>query len=184
MKGILCACSILIWILISVSGVFAQTEETNDEVLLKRAVPLSDNKFHELNIKRDGVYLDRIRKNKSDGLFKTVTFLSETAEYWEYDNSGYWLLLGTGIATGMCGIPYYAMIHIDSNGNIRVSKESPPACIGDFPILIEFKLGFDKQCDIRPTWKISNSLEFDGCTFNWRDLQIKQKTKTRKRTGK
>jgi hypothetical protein len=88
------------------------------------------------------------------------------------------------MATGMCGIPRFAMIHIDSNGNIRVSKESPPACIGDFPILIEFKLSFDKQCGKRPVWKISNSLEFDGCTFNWRDLQTKQKTKTRRRNSK
>ncbi len=172
------------WILISVSAVFSQTEQTNGEVLLKRAVSLSDNKFHELKIKRDGIYLDGVRKTKSDGLFLTVTFLSETAEYWEYDNSGYWLLLGTDMATGMCGIPHYAMIHIDSGGNIRVSKVSPPACIGDFPILIEFKIRFDKQCHQRPVWKISNSLEFDGCTFNWKDLQTKQKTKTKKRNSK
>ena len=182
MKGLLSACLILLWIPLSVSVVVAQIEEISDAVLLKRVVILPDNKFHELEIKRDGVYLDRIRKNRSDGLFKTVTFLSETAEYWEYDNSGYWLLLGTGMATGMCGIPYYAMIHIDSNGNIRVSKESPPACIGDYPILIEFKLGFDKQCDTRPIWKISNSLEFDGCTFSWRDLQTKQAPRTRKKS--
>lgn len=170
-----------LWILISVSIIFAQTGEADSEILLKRQISLSDNKFHELEIKRDGVYLDGFRKNKSENLFVTVTFLSETAEYWELDNSGYWLLLGSDMATGMCGIPHYAMIHIDSNGNIRVSKESPPACIGDWPVLIEFKLSFDKQCDTRPVWKISNSLEFDGCTFNWKDLQTKKKPTQRRK---
>ncbi|MFN0141529.1 MAG: hypothetical protein ACKVQW_15765 [Pyrinomonadaceae bacterium] len=169
-----------LWILISVSVIFSQKGGTDDEVLLKRSIFLSDNKFHELEIKNDGIYLDRVRRNRSDGLFRIVTFVSETGEYWESDE-GHWILVSTGMATGICGMPYYAMIYIDSNGNIRVSKESPPACIGDFPILIEFKLSFDKQCDTRPVWKISNSLEFDGCTFNWKDLQAKRKQPPRKK---
>lgn len=166
--------------LISVSGIFSQTGEIKDEVLLKRRISLSDKKFHELEIKNDGVYLDGIRKNRSEGLFRIVTFVSETGEYWESDE-GHWILLSTGMATGICGMPYYAIIYIDSDGNIRVSKESPPACIGDFPVSIEFKLSFDKQCDTRPVWKISNSLEFDGCTFNWKDLQTKKKPVPRKK---
>jgi hypothetical protein len=59
-KGLLSTCFIVLWILISVSGVFAQAAETNDTVLLRRAISLSDNKFHELEIKRDGVF----RQNK------------------------------------------------------------------------------------------------------------------------
>ena len=163
---------------------FAQSEV--NETLLTKQLQLADKNFHKLEIKSDGVYLDgknkgNLKRLNEESGFGSTFFFSETADYWGIsEDSGYWILVGTSMATGMCGIPTYAMIYVDGRGNVRVSKESPPACIGDFPIKIEFDLNFDKQCDRHPIWKISNSLEFDGCTFSWKDLQIKTKTKTRK----
>ncbi len=165
--------------------VLAQIDD--DEIIFTKKLQLSDKAFHDLEIKSEGVFLDKKNKGNlkevnSDIGFGSAYFISETYSYWELDDfNGYWLLFGTSTATGMCGMPTYAMIYVDGKGNVRVSKESPTVCIGDFPIKIEFNLNFDKRCDTRPIWKISNSLEFDGCTFAWKEINQKTIVKKRKK---
>lgn len=171
---------ILLFCLILSSTIYISAQIEADEVLFSKAIILSDEKIHKLEIKSDGVYLDSNIKNKSNNFFTTVTFLSETDEYWKYENSGTWLLVGTDTATGMCGLPTYAMIFVDSYGNVRVSKESPSVCIGDFPFSINFKL--DSKVgqtidDSIPIWIISNSLEFNGKTFLWKEIKVSKRTR-------
>jgi hypothetical protein len=182
MKLIIC---ITVLTLMSYFSVLAQTGD--DEVIFTKKLQLSDKAFHNLEIKTDGVFLDGKNKGNlkeiySEIGFGSAYFISETYSYWELEDfSGYWLLFGTSTASGMCGMPTYAMIYVEGKGNIRVSKQSPQVCIGDFPIKIEFNLSFDKQCNTRPVWKISNSLEFDGCTFAWKEIKPKTIVKTRKK---
>jgi len=152
-------------------------------------IELADGEFHKLEIKDDGVYLDGRVKGKlkvSTGENISVAVLiMETPEYWNYPDSGFYYILGIEMATGMCGIPTYAAIHVDANGNVRVSNASPSACIGDFPISVEFKLNFKVGQTVgngTPTWRLSTALEFNGQTFLWKDLQkpVKSKIKRKK----
>ncbi len=165
-------------------SVFIPQSESTKDVLLTRMIQLADGKFHKLEIKGDGVYLDEKVKGKLQGStgesVSVAVLIMETSEYWNYPDLGFYYILGIEMATGMCGIPTYAAIHVDESGNIRVSKASPSACIGDFPISVEFKLNF--KADVTPIWKLSTALEFDGRTFLWKDLQklIKPKAKRKK----
>lgn len=173
---------ILVFFLIVISTTYISAQVESDETLFSKAIILSDAKTHKLEIKDDGVYLDGKIKNKSDELFVTVTYLSETQEYWKYENSGNWFLVGTDTATGMCGTPNYAMIFVDSYGNIRVLKKSPSVCIGDFPISINFKLDIktgQRMDEASPIWNISNTLQFDGKLFGWKEIKAKKITRKR-----
>ena len=165
------------------SPVFAQTED----VLLTRSIQLADGEFHKLEIKSDGVYIDGVAKGRlkrSSVGFNIAVLIMETPEYWAVEDSGFYYLLGVDTATGMCGIPAYAAIYVDANGNVRVSDVSPSACVGDFPSSVEFKLNVkvgERLDDATPIWKLSTALEFNGRTFLWRDLQKVAKPKATKR---
>lgn len=161
--------------------------EMSEDVLLTRTVQLADGKFHTLEIKSDGVYIDGTAKGKlrrSTTGFNTAVLIMETPEYWAVEDSGFYYLLGVDTATGMCGMPAYAAIYIDANGNIRVSDVSPSVCIGDFPVSVEFKLDAkvgEAMDNATPIWKLSTALEFNGRTFLWRDLRKPAKPKAKRK---
>ncbi len=169
-----------------ISPIIAQTE-TTEGVLLTRLIQLADGEFHKLEIKSDGVYIDGTAKGRlkrSSTGFNLAVLIMETPEYWAVEDSGFYYLLGVDTATGMCGIPAYAAIYVDANGNVRVSDVSPNACIGDFPISIEFKLNVkvgERMDNATPIWKLSTALEFNGRTFLWKDLQKVAKPKVKSR---
>jgi len=154
---------------------------------LQRHIKLADGEIHRLEIGSVGVYLDGKLKASvkgRDGRFLSVHLLSETQDYWDenedfYKNGskGFWLLFGTSLATGMCGMPTYAVTHVDSKGNVRLSAESPSVCIGDWPSSIDFRFLTDSRCENGyPVWKLSNALQFNGCSFTWKEIR-KAKTK-------
>lgn len=105
---------------------FAQSES---KTLLSRSIRLADGEFHKFEIRSAGVFLDDRLKAKTD--FDSFYPIVETSEYWElgdefFDNgsTGIWFLFGTRLATGICGMPNYAVVHLDSKGNIKASNKA------------------------------------------------------------
>lgn len=135
-------------------------------------VRLEDGVFHELEIKTDGVYLDGEQKVATK--FDEVWPISDTVDYWDYpeafykqSSTGHYYLFGTHTVNGVCGMSNYAIVNIQSSGVIRASSESPNDCMGDDPSKIQFSLEYAGG-NCHPTWKLSNRLEFDAFTFEWK----------------
>ena len=151
------------------------------EVKILEKIRLHDGKFHELEIKANGVYVDGTLKVAAS--FDEVWPLSDTTDYWDYpqdlytvSSMGHYFLFGTHVVNGVCGTTNYAMVYVDTFGAIKLSDQSPGACMGDNPSEIRFSIHYWKG-ECHPIWTLSNSLEFDGYTFRWKDL-------TKKRTAK
>ena len=150
-----------------------------DDQPYRRHILLSDGEVHKLEIGTKGISIDGKLKASAKGpenKFQIVSPLAEYQEYWndsgENGSNGIWFVFGTGMATGMCGMPTFAVAYVDSFGNVRLSAESPAACIGDWPSTIDFRFLADSKCENGyPVWKLSNALEFDGCSFSWKELR-------------
>lgn len=166
-------------------NIFGQTGEPPSDQIRSHIV-LADGDMHWFEIRSDGAYLDdkmRATVRGPEPKFSSLTPLLQQQEYWNvsddfYKNgsNGLWFVFGASMATGICGIPTYAVAYIDSKGNVRMSGESPPACIGDWPSSIDFEVRISKTCpNGYPVWKLSNFLEFEGCGFTWKDISRPKK---------
>lgn len=149
------------------------------EKKILNGIRLSDGAFHELEIRANGVYLDGVRKAETS--FDEVWPLTDTVDYWNYpdvyfknSSTGHYYLFGTHTVMGVCGMSNYAVVHIDSQGKIQISENSPDVCMGDNPSEIRFSVNYvDGEC--HPTWNLAGRLEFDAFTFKWKDLTKKRK---------
>jgi hypothetical protein len=153
------------------------------ELKIWNKIRLQDQNFHEFSITTDGVYLDG--KKQVEKAYDDVWPISDTADFWDYpdafykaSSTGHYYLFGTHMIQGICGMSNYAMVYVDPLGTIRVSEDSPNACMGDNPSEIRFSLIYSKG-DRHPTWNLSGRLEFDAFTFKWKDLTISRKRKRR-----
>ncbi len=152
-----------------------------NELRISQKIRLDEGQFHELEIKKSGVYLDGTKKLAT--AFDDIWPISDTIDYWNYpdafykvSSTGHFFLFGTHIVQGICGMSNYAIVWVTPSGAMRVSTESPGVCMGDNPSEIRFSVRYIKG-GAHPTWNLSGRLEFDAFTFAWKDLTKRRSRK-------